>query len=96
MTAYVIYVREGVHDQARVDAYRQAAPGARAGHNMTRLAFYGALDILEGEAVDGAVILAFPDMQAARAWYDSPAYQAAAAHRRAGARGRMFIIEGLE
>ena len=95
MTAYVIYVRESVHDQAQVDAYRQAAPGARVGHDMRRLAFYGGLEMLEGEPVEGAVILEFPSAEAARAWYDSPAYQAAAEHRRAGARGRMFIIEGL-
>ena len=95
MTAYVIYVRESVHDQARVDAYREAAPGARVGHDMKRLAFYGALDMLEGEPVDGAVILEFPSLEAARAWYNSATYQAAAEHRRAGARGRMFIVEGL-
>ena len=95
MAAYVIYVRDSVHDQTKVDAYRQAAPGARVGHDMKRLAFYGALDMLEGEQVDGAVILEFPSIEAARAWYDSPTYQAAAEHRRAGAKGRMFIIEGL-
>ncbi len=35
-------------------------------------------------------------MAAARAWYDGPAYQEAAAHRQAGAEGRMFLVEGLE
>ncbi|MDG9800813.1 DUF1330 domain-containing protein [Acinetobacter johnsonii] len=36
----------------------------------------------------------FPTMQAARDWYDSPAYQTIAAQRFAGSRYRAFIIEG--
>jgi uncharacterized protein (DUF1330 family) len=34
-------------------------------------------------------------MAAARAWYDSPAYQAAVKHRFLGADYRVFITEGL-
>ncbi len=30
-----------------------------------------------------------------RAWYDSPAYQAAAKHRLAGSMSRAFFIEGV-
>ncbi|WP_426127664.1 DUF1330 domain-containing protein [Pararhizobium sp. PWRC1-1] len=46
--------------------------------------------------MQGAVILEFPDMAAARFWYGSAEYQAAAAHRFRGARYRGFIIEGRE
>ncbi|MGK4385581.1 DUF1330 domain-containing protein [Ectopseudomonas oleovorans] len=49
---------------------------------------------MEGPPIEGAVILRFPTMQAARDWYDSPAYQTIAAHRFAGSRYRAFIIEG--
>ena len=96
MTAYVIYLRERVLDQAEIDLYRQMAPTARVGHSVSRLAFYGDFDTLEGEPFVGAAVLAFPSMAEARAWYDSPAYQEAAAHRQAGAQGRMFIIDGLD
>ena len=95
MTAYVIYVRERLRDQAEIDLYRQLSPTARAGHPLKRLAFYGAFDTLEGAPFEGGVVMEFPSMAEARAWYDSPAYQEAAAHRQAGADGRMFLIEGL-
>ncbi|MDP9102679.1 MAG: DUF1330 domain-containing protein, partial [Pseudomonadota bacterium] len=36
-----------------------------------------------------------PDMAAARAWYDSPAYQVAKAHRVNGADYRVIFVEGL-
>jgi uncharacterized protein (DUF1330 family) len=96
VTAYVIYLRERVLDQVEIDLYRQMAPAARAGHSVKRLAFYGDLDTLEGEPFLGAAVLTFPSMAEARAWYDSSAYQEAAAHRRAGAQGRMFIIDGID
>lgn len=61
---------------------------------QTFLAAYGAMEHLEGPPVEGAVILRFPTMQAARDWYHSPAYQTIAAHRFAGSRYRAFVIEG--
>jgi uncharacterized protein (DUF1330 family) len=42
-----------------------------------------------------AVILEFPDMAAARAWYDSPSYQAAFKFRHAGSKSKAFFIEGV-
>jgi uncharacterized protein (DUF1330 family) len=41
------------------------------------------------------VIIEFPDMAAARAWYDSPAYQAAVKFRHAGSKSNAFFIEGI-
>jgi uncharacterized protein (DUF1330 family) len=63
-------------------------------HPLEPLAIYGALDQFEGDAIEGAVIIEFPDMAAARAWYDSPAYQAAVKFRHAGSKSKAFLIEG--
>jgi uncharacterized protein (DUF1330 family) len=52
--------------------------------------------VLEGPPVEGAVILSFPSMSEARAWYESPAYQAAREHRLKGAEYRVFLVEGLD
>jgi len=52
--------------------------------------------VLEGNEIEGAVILRFPDMAAARDWYNSPVYQEALQHRLKGANYRAFIIEGVE
>lgn len=96
MSAYVIFIREKTTDAAQMQEYAQKAPAARAGHDITRLAFYGQLDVLEGPSAEGVAILRFPDMDAARAWYNSPAYQEARVHRFNGAQYRMLLVEGSD
>jgi hypothetical protein len=49
---------------------------------------------LEGEPVDGVAVVEFPSMQAAKAWYDSPAYRAIRPHRLNGARYIGRLVEG--
>jgi len=96
MSAYVIFIREATTDAPEMQQYAQTAPAARAGHDITRLAYYGQLDSLEGPAAKGVAILRFPDMDAARAWYTSPAYQEARIHRLKGAEYRMLLVEGRD
>ena len=95
MVAYAIFTRERTTDQSEMDTYAGLAGAAGAGHPMTPLVLYGAFEMLEGAPIEGAVVLQFPTMADARAWYDSPAYQAAAQHRHAGADYRVFLIEGV-
>jgi uncharacterized protein (DUF1330 family) len=95
MTAYVVFTRERLRNSSDMEAYK---PGARAsfeGHEIQRLAAYGTCETLEGAPIEGAVILAFPTMEAAKSWYDSPAYAEARKHRFLGADYRAFITEGL-
>lgn len=95
MSAYMVYVRDRITDSEEFKTYEALAPAASAGHPITPLAFYGAVETLEGSSVDGAVVLEFPTMADARAAYDSPLYQAALKHRLQGAEYRVFIVEGL-
>ncbi len=62
---------------------------------MGRLAAYGTCETLEGAPIEGAVILSFPTMEAARDWYNSPEYTEARKHRHLGADYRAFITEGV-
>ena len=100
MPAYMIFTREGpVFDQAEMDAY-SASNRAQAGafvqkFGLKPLAVYGAMETMEGDAPDGVIILQFPTADDARAWYDSPEYQAAAEHRKKGANYRAVLVEGL-
>ncbi|MFU2327980.1 DUF1330 domain-containing protein [Pseudomonas sp. NFX98] len=96
MSAYVIFIREHTTDAEQLQQYAQKAPLARTGHDITRLAFYGQFEVLEGPSAEGVAILCFPDMAAARAWYDSPAYQEARQHRFKGAEYRMLLVEGSD
>lgn len=61
---------------------------------MFRLVAMGIPQALEGAQPEGTVTLEFPSTAAARAWYDSPAYQAVAVHRLKGATYSVALVEG--
>ncbi|MBV8048750.1 MAG: DUF1330 domain-containing protein [Paludibacterium sp.] len=96
MSAYVVFTRELTRDAEEMAQYKQKAPAARAGRDVTPLAFYGEFEVLEGAPIEGAVILRFPNMEAAREWYHSPEYQNALPHRLKGADYRVFLIQGTD
>lgn len=96
MTAYVVMIREKMRDEAAFAKYAKAAGAARGDHGLQAKAFYGAHETWEGAAAEGVVILAFPDREKAQAWYDSPAYAEARAHRFAAADYRVLIVDGLD
>lgn len=95
MVAFAVFTREETLDAAELAQYSKMAPATLKGHEVRPLAAYGAFEVMEVTPIEGAVILGFPSVAAAKAWYNSPAYQDAVKHRFAGARYRMFIIEGV-
>jgi len=95
MAAYVIFIRDRVRDKDSLAEYSSRAPQFREGHAIEPLAFYGAVETLEGAEVDGVVLLKFADKAAAKAWYDSPAYTEARKYRHLGADYRVAIVEGV-
>jgi uncharacterized protein (DUF1330 family) len=54
-----------------LDAYQAKAAGSFAGHPVKVLAAYGAQQVLEGPAPEGAVIVEFPNIGSAHAWLAS-------------------------
>jgi uncharacterized protein (DUF1330 family) len=96
MSAYIVYVRDRITNPEEFKKYQESAPTASVGHPITPLAFYGAVETLEGPPVDGAVILEFPTVADAKAAYNSTLYQEALKHRLKGADYRVFIIEGID
>lgn len=95
MSAYVIFIRDRIRDQGSLDQYNGLARATMAGHSVKPLVAYGKCETVEGAPVDGAVVLEFPDMDAAKAWYNSPAYAEARKHRHLGADYRAFITQGV-
>ena len=95
MPAYAIFIKNKTTHPAELKTYGQKAAGARGDHKMTPLAFYGPLEVLEGDPAEGVVLIQFPDMAQAKAWYESPAYQDAKQHRLKGADYRVILAEGL-
>jgi uncharacterized protein (DUF1330 family) len=51
---------------------------------------------VEGAARARNVVIEFPDMAAARACYDSPAYREAIAHRREVAEAEIVLVDGID
>lgn len=95
MSAYIVFIREKTLDKSELETYWQKAPAAMEGQPIRALAAYGYHVTLEGPEVEGVVIAEFPSVEAARTWYNSPAYQEAAQHRFRGAVYRGLIVEGV-
>jgi uncharacterized protein (DUF1330 family) len=96
MSVYMLFIREGaVRDQAALSTYSQMNRSAPRDPKMTPLVVYGAIEALEGTAPDGMVMLKFATVEDAKAWYNSPAYQAAIPFRKQGADYRAIIVQGL-
>jgi uncharacterized protein (DUF1330 family) len=95
MAAYVIFIREEpYHDLEAIAEYTRLAIVGLAGSNANPLVSNGKIEPFEGEAPDGVVMVSFPTMEDARAWYNSPAYQAAIPFRKKGSNYRVFLVEG--
>ncbi len=95
MPAYAIFIKNSTKDADLLKVYGQKAAGARGDHPLTALAAYGAIETMEGDPAEGVVLLHFPDMDAAKAWYNSPAYQEAKEVRLKAADYRVLFFQGL-
>ena len=95
MTAYIVFTRERLREPADFATYGEKAGATLAGHTAKPLVFYGKTEMLEGAPIEGAVIVEFPSIEAAKAWYESPAYKEAREHRFKGADYRAFITEAM-
>lgn len=100
MTAYIIVYRETpVRDQDKIAEYsrrnRENAADFQERFGIHPLVVYGGSEAPEGTNPDGVVLLQFPTIEDARAWYESSAYQEALAFRKDAADWRVVIVEGL-
>lgn len=95
MAAYVI-VDIQVTDPAGYAEYRQLAPPIVAAYGGKYLVRGGALETLEGDwAPQRLVILEFPSVAQAKAWWDSPEYRPLREMRQRTTLSRMVVVEGV-
>jgi uncharacterized protein (DUF1330 family) len=95
MSAYVLANVE-VTDAAGFAPYREAVPATIAKYGGRYLARGGTALLIEGTPVPKRVVLLeFPDLEAARAWLDSPEYKPLAELRQRTAKTDIWVIEGL-
>ena len=96
MPAYVI-VETDIHDPEQYERYKAASPGAVAAGGGRFIARGGELAVLEGDwSPPRVVLLEFEDLEAAKAWYDSPEYREARRLREGAANLRTVAVEGIQ
>ena len=96
MAAYVI-VETDVTDPEQYEQYKAASPDAIAAGGGRFLVRGGELVVLEGDwQPPRLVLLEFDDLQAARRWYESQAYQEAKKLREGAARFRAIAVQGVD
>jgi uncharacterized protein (DUF1330 family) len=95
MSAYLIFMHDKTLDEHQLATYSKDVPATLAGHEVKVLAFYGSHEDLEGASTEGTVILEFPSIEAAKAWYNGSPYREAREHRFKEARYRVTLVEGV-
>ncbi|MCW3063546.1 MAG: hypothetical protein JWN32_718 [Solirubrobacterales bacterium] len=94
MPAYLIADVE-VHDPDAYARYRELSSESVARHGGRWIVRGGAHEVVEGDWEPGRlVVIEFDDMNAARAWWSSEDYRAAAEIRRGASVGRFVLVEG--
>lgn len=95
MAAYLI-ARVEVTNPDAYESYKKLAAEAIAKHEGRYLARGGPMETLEGdEESRRLVIVVFPTLERAKAFYDSPEYQKAKAAREGAAKGQFVIVDGV-
>ena len=96
MKAYVL-VNITIRDPERYKDYIKAATPTVAAHGGRYVARGGRAERLEGSVpVNRIGVLEFPSYAQAKAWYDSPEYQAAVGIRQSCSSGELVLVEGLD
>jgi uncharacterized protein (DUF1330 family) len=95
MSAYVVVEIE-VLDSERYETYKLLAPPSIAQYGGRYAARGGQVETLEGTwSPKRLVILEFPSVEQAKAWWNSAEYAEAKALRQAVAHTQMIVIAGL-
>ena len=95
MAAYVI-VQVDVNDPVRYEDYKKMVPESLAKFGGRFVVRGGRTETLEGSwAPKRFVMVEFPDLERARAWWASEEYAEAKALRQATSSTEMILVEGV-
>lgn len=75
--------------------YREWSTKAAQAHGAEFIVRGGQQEVLEGQAYARTVVLRFPSYAAAQAFYNSPEYRKARAHRAGAGSFNMVCVEGV-
>jgi uncharacterized protein (DUF1330 family) len=95
MSAFVV-VQVDVKDPQRYEAYKKMVPPTLAKFGGRFVARGGAVHSMEGDwSPTRFVLIEFPTVERAKAWWASPEYAEAKALRQATADSQLIIVEGV-
>lgn len=95
MSAYVV-VNVDVHDPDRYEEYKKLAPASIEQYGGRYIARGGRVEVMEGDwTPKRLVILEFPSVERAKAWWAGSEYALAKAMRQATSHSQLVITEGL-
>lgn len=95
MSAYVV-LDVTVHNPDTYERYKELTPPSLAAYNGRYLVRGGAVEPLDGNwQPSRLVVLEFPSVAQARAWWESPEYAPAKALRQACARAQVVLADGV-
>ncbi|MCA3147649.1 MAG: DUF1330 domain-containing protein [Burkholderiales bacterium] len=95
MSAYLIF-NVDVKKPQQYEVYRKWSSLAIKAYDAKVLVRGGATTSLEGQPPHRIVILQFPSVEKAQAFYDSPQYKRARNAREGAALANIFIVQGVE
>jgi uncharacterized protein (DUF1330 family) len=94
MSAYVV-VEISIRDRKTYERYKELAAPTVTAYGGRYLVRGGTTEPLEGDwHPPRLVILEFPDVEAGRAWWNSPEYEPAKALRQSCAETDMLLVQG--
>jgi len=95
MPAYIV-VEVEVHDLQQYEDYKEMVPASLEAYDGHFIVRGGKVETLEGEwSPKRMVIVEFPSVEKAKAWWSSEEYAEAKALRQATARTQMIVVEGF-
>ena len=95
MKAYVI-VDVTIKDPARYEDYKKLTPGSLVPFDGKFVVRGGTAETLEGDWQPGRiVVLEFPSIEKAKAWWSSEGYAPAKAIRQSASVTQMILVEGV-
>ncbi|MCB8836476.1 DUF1330 domain-containing protein [Aurantimonas sp. VKM B-3413] len=96
MTCYAVGHLRNVEMGKEIVAYLEAIDSTLAPFEGQFIIHGGQKHMLEGAFAGDLIVIAFPDLARARAWYASSAYQDIQPLRTKNAEGDVFLIEGVD
>ncbi|QTP53837.1 DUF1330 domain-containing protein [Billgrantia sulfidoxydans] len=96
MTAYAIARLQDVTMGPEIVEYLEKIDATLAPYGGRYLIHGGPTEVLEGNWQGDTIMLGFPGLEQARAWYRSEAYRRILPLRTANAVGDVILVEGVE